>query len=403
MLAERPWNALPREVAAVLRPELPGLVDEIIAAVSRGVPAYERPIEGPFGRGLRLGVEEALRQFLELVERPDAGREGGRGVYVNLGRGEMLAGRSLDALLAAYRLGARVAWRRLAAAGEAAGLEPRTLYLLAESIFAYIDELSAESIEGYAHEQAAAAGEQQRRRRRLAALLLQDPPPDAAAVESAAAGAGWPPPRALAALALQSDDADRLARRLDPAALVAQAGPLVCALVPDPGAPGRRSELARAAGDAPAALGPVVAWREAALSFERARAVLALAESGALRTGAPLRAGGPPPSDRLLLAEEHSVELLLHADRRLAQDIADAALRPLAGLRGAARGRLIETLAAWLRHRGRTETVAASLHVHPQTVRYRMAKLRDLFGDALDDPDRRFELELALRIALPTA
>ena len=84
---------------------------------------------------------------------------------MNLGRGEMRAGRSLDALLAAYRLGARVAWRRLAAAGEAAGLEPRTLYLLAESIFAYIDELSGESIEGYAMEQAAAAGELQRLRR----------------------------------------------------------------------------------------------------------------------------------------------------------------------------------------------------------------------------------------------
>ena len=88
----------------------------------------------------------------------------------------MLAGRSLDALLAAYRLGARVAWRRLAAAGEAAGLSPSTLYLLAEAIFAYIDELSGESIEGYAREQAAAAGElPASAQRRLAGLLVQDP------------------------------------------------------------------------------------------------------------------------------------------------------------------------------------------------------------------------------------
>ena len=390
MLAERPWTALPAEVAAVLRPELPGLADEIIAEVSHGVPDYARPMEGPFGRGLRLGVEEALRQFLELVERPGEGREGGRDVYVNLGRGEMLAGRSLDALLAAYRMGARVAWRRLAAAGEAAGLEPRTLYLLAESIFAYIDELSGESIEGYAQEQAAAAGEQQRRRRRLAALLLQDPPADAAAVEAAAADAGWRPPRSLAALAVQGDDTDRLARRLDPAALVVQVGPLVCALVSDPGAPGRRSELARAAGDGVAAVGPAVPWREAGLSFERARAVLTLAEGRLL-----------PPGDGLLTADDHAVELLLHADRGLARDIADSALQPLEGLGGAARSRLLDTLTAWLRHRGRTETVAASLHVHPQTVRYRMAKLRDLFGDALEDPERRFELELALRIASP--
>jgi DNA-binding PucR family transcriptional regulator len=37
------------------------------------------------------------------------------------------------------------------------------------------------------------------------------------------------------------------------------------------------------------------------------------------------------------------------------------------------------------------------LHVHPQTARYRIAKLRELLGDQLDDPDARFELELALR------
>jgi DNA-binding PucR family transcriptional regulator len=35
--------------------------------------------------------------------------------------------------------------------------------------------------------------------------------------------------------------------------------------------------------------------------------------------------------------------------------------------------------------------------VHPQTVRYRMARLRDLLGDCLDSPEGRFELELALR------
>jgi PucR C-terminal helix-turn-helix domain len=385
MLAERPWKSLPPECAAVLHPELPALADEIIAEISRGVPDYARPLEGPFGQALRLGVEEALRQFVELVERPDGSRESGRDVYVNLGRAEMLAGRSLDSLLAAYRLGARVAWRRLAAAGEAAALEPRTLYLLAESIFAYIDELSAESIEGYAQEQAAAAGEQHRRRRRLATLLLQNPPADTVAIETAAADASWRLPQSLAALAVQGSDADRLGRRLDPAALVVQAGAVVCALLPGPGRP---AGLEEATGDAHAVLGPLVPWREAATSFARARGVLSLAESELV-----------PVDNGLVVADDHSVALLLHSDRGLARDIARSALRPLDGLSRNARARLEETLAAWLRHRGRTETVAASLHVHPQTVRYRLGKLRDLFGDALEDPDRRFELELALRVA----
>jgi DNA-binding PucR family transcriptional regulator len=89
--------------------------------------------------------------------------------------------------------------------------------------------------------------------------------------------------------------------------------------------------------------------------------------------------------------------LLVNADRGLARDIAAAALAPLDGETVGSRDRLTETLAAWLRHRGRTEAVAAALHVHPQTVRYRMGRLRELYGDRLDDPDARFELELALR------
>src|SRR5215210_8164919 len=127
-IADRPWESLPPAVARALSPELPGLASEIIAAVSEGVPDYARPLEGPFGEGLRLGVAEALRQFMELIEDSDADRTAGREVYVGLGRGEMRAGRSLEALLAAYRLGARVAWRSLVAAGERAGLQPRTLY-----------------------------------------------------------------------------------------------------------------------------------------------------------------------------------------------------------------------------------------------------------------------------------
>jgi lambda repressor-like predicted transcriptional regulator len=395
MVAEHPWEALPPEVADVLRPELPALADEIVAELSRGVPDYARPLEGPFGQALRTGVEEALGRFTSFVESPGTDPDAGREVYVNLGRGEMRAGRSLDALLAAYRLGARVAWRRLAAAGERAGLSPRTLYTLAEAIFAYIDELSADSIEGYAREQAAAAGALQRRRQRLAALLVQEPPAAPATVEGAAANIAWRLPRSLAALVVAAEgeqaaggvapgeQADRLALRLGPEALVAHVAPYIVALVP---APPDRRELERAVRDREAALGPQVAWQEAALSFARAREVLRLAE-----------AGGIEGDDSLLVAESHNLSLLLGADRRLARDVAESALAPLASETELSQERLGSTLDAWLRHRGRTEAVAKALHVHPQTVRYRLGKLRELFGSRLDDPDDRFELELALR------
>ena len=385
-LADRPWESLPPEVAQALRPELPALADEIVRAVSDGVPDYARPLEGDFGRALRAGVEEALGQFVAAVEDPESARRNGRQTYVDLGRAEMRAGRSLDALLAAYRIGARAAWRRLVAAGERAGLPPATLYSLAEAIFAYIDELSADSIEGYAREQAAQAGALQRRRQLLATLLVEDPPAPPAAVEAAAADAGWPLPRALAALAVDGEEADRLAARLGPEALVAPLPSLTLFVLPDPAAPGRRRELTAALRGRRAALGQVTGWHEAGLSFARAHRVLELVREGAVETAGPLA-----------VAEDHQLELVLGGDRRLANDLAGRALAPLEGETELSRERLGSTLEAWLRHRGRTEEVARALHVHPQTVRYRLARLRELFGERLDAPDGRFELELALR------
>lgn len=387
-VADRPWHALSPAAAAALRPVLPDLADETIAALRDGVPEYARPLDGPFGSGLRAGVEAALAQFVDEIE--EGGRQARPAVYLDLGRGEWRAGRSLDVLLAAYRLGARVAWRRAVRAGAEAGLDPETLYLLAESIFAYIDELSAESAEGYALEQSRAAGAAQLRRRRLAALLVQSPPASTAAVEAAATAAGWPLPAAVAVVAVRGVLDDRAEARLPAGSLAAPPGPDgedACVIVPDPAAPGRRAEIERALqGSGIAGLGPVVGWHDAETSLRRARAVLHLAEAGVVPAGA------------LVDADAHASALLLGADPRLAADLARDALAPLDGLTPAARTRLLATLAAWLDEQGRLQPVAARLGVHPQTVRYRLARLRELFGIRLDDAEGRFALAIAVRV-----
>ena len=81
----------------------------------------------------------------------------------------------------------------------------------------------------------------------------------------------------------------------------------------------------------------------------------------------------------------------------LASELARARLSAIEELRPSERDRLLETLAVWLGLQRHTPSVAAALHVHPQTVRYRLGKLRELLGEALETPDGRFELELALR------
>ena len=62
---------------------------------------------------------------------------------------------------------------------------------------------------------------------------------------------------------------------------------------------------------------------------------------------------------------------------------------------------MLETALAYIRHRGNAVEVAAALNIHPQTARYRTARLRELLGEQMDDPDARFELEAALRAAPP--
>jgi DNA-binding PucR family transcriptional regulator len=93
--------------------------------------------------------------------------------------------------------------------------------------------------------------------------------------------------------------------------------------------------------------------------------------------------------------------LLLAAAPELASALAERALAPLRALPAGAAARAEETLRAWLDAHGDVTATAAALHVHPQTVRYRLAGLRETFGGALDDPAARLELAVALRAAPP--
>src|SRR4051794_17189333 len=276
-VASEPWRDLPPELADVIEPELPAATEEIMVTIAREVPEYARPLEGSFGAGIRTGVTEALRQFVALIRDPEGGREPGRDVYVGLGRGELREGRTLDSLQAAYRIGAKVAWRRISAAARRHRVDPDQLAVLAEAIFAYIDELSADSVEGYAQAQREQEGERQRRRRELLALLLRDPPAEEAEVRAATQEAGWRLPRSAAPLAVAEADLARVGRRLSADALVAPVGGLGCALISGAAA-GVRAELERASQHITAALGPVVPRAELAGAWALASAALRAVE-----------------------------------------------------------------------------------------------------------------------------
>ena len=204
--------------------------------------------------------------------------------------------------------------------------------------------------------------------------------PDPADLERVAAAAGWTIPATVAGLACGRTELDLIARRLPADCAGSSVGGLGCIAVPDPDGPGRRTLLARALADHPGALGPTVSperfaasWREAAAAY------------GALEPAG------------LVLSEENLFELLLAENRPRLKRIAGRRLAPLATLTAKGSVRMLETLAASLATGGEVAAIAGRLHLHPQTVRYRLKRLAELLGEQLSDPAVRLELHAALR------
>ena len=378
---ERPWAQVPAEAADVLRPALPQISDDIIATLPGLVPEYARPMEGDFGRALRQGVTVALAQFVALLGTDDD--LGDLTVYARLGRAQLREGRTLDALQSAYRVGARTAWRHISTLG----LEPETVYPLAEAVFAYIDRLADASVAGYAQEQSLQAGAAQAQRHALVQVLSRWPPADRADVERAAAAASWPLPESLAAVAVGDADPVQLARRMPLGPGGAALEPVGVLLVPDPDGPGRPALVASGLGRHRAVLGPTVPWSQASRSVTRAVSAWRLHAQGTF---------GDRPVVR---ADDHLLALLLAADPFLSRDLVRKRLHPLTVQPDGVRARAEATLRAWLDAHGDVSRAAEALGVHPQTVRYRLTGLREMFGDVLDDPARRLEVALALRAA----
>jgi hypothetical protein len=373
---------LPPEAVDEMRSHLPAVAEHVVTAIIEEVPSYTDAFSGPMGETIRNAVQLALGGFLSLA----SGRRGTdprtptapavEGAY-QLGRGEARSGRSTDALLAAYRIGARVSWREMSLTAVRGGVTGEMLAAFAELVFAYIDELSAASVAGHSDELATTGRVRQRLLERVAEHLLDGSSPES--VHAAAERAGWEAPTTLTAVLVPESQVRPVLGAVSPATIQAadrsdlESGALL--LVPD--AHGRRrAALLRTLSDRGSIAGPARPWLEVRASYDRALRARALGVEGD--------------------TDAHLTRLVLDADPEALADLRARALAPLATLRPATAEKLTDTLRSWLLHHGRREEIAASLFVHPQTVRYRMGQLRELYGERLDDPATVLELTLAL-------
>jgi hypothetical protein len=385
------WRDVPRprarRFAALAMAEVPALAQAILGEIRREYPGLPLAVDDSGEPMALIGIRRALEDFVDhLVVEGDRPGERRLEVFQEFGRGEVLQGRSLDSLQAIYRLGVRLAWRRLSEIGQQVQIPPPAMYELVESGFEYLDGLVAQSVRGYVEAAARQAGERLRLQRRLIALMLSEhrtDPTDALARH--AERIGWPLPEQVAVGVLLRPAPESVAPAVGQDVLLDMEHEEPRMIVPDPDAAGRPELLGRAMTGWSGAIGPPVPLAEAAKSLHWAWAAVRLMERGLL------------PAGQVLRCTEHTEALVLLPPEELIEDLARRCLAPLDQCAPAHSRRLVETLLAWLETRGGAPEVAARLGVHPQTVRYRLRQIRELMGDEVDDPDRRFKLELVLR------
>lgn len=362
-----------------MTPQLGRLQDDMLARIAAQRPWGER-MTVPGVRADFVAVTGAVvARFLRLIGTPaPTFGERDRARFRELGAGEAREGRGLEELLAAYRIGTRVLYTEFAHALAELDASPDAQVALGEAVFALVDTLQGESAEGYAQEISTHSGERERRLRRLAEALFGG---EDEAVRAVAAQVGWTVPSQVAVVLLPAELlAEARASVGSRGVVVERDSTAVAVLAADRGLEAtvqRLAEIVAGKGAAVVRVGPSVPLLEARRSL-RVAGLLPEEGMGAVRA-----------VDRL-------PALLIRGAPEVGATLADRALAPLGSLRETQRERLAATLASWLRHWGQRTQIAAELGVHPQTVGYRVNQLREIFGDVLDDPDRRLELQLAL-------
>jgi hypothetical protein len=384
-------SLVPSQLGVALAAGLPDVLDEIAMLFREKWPAFAQFLDED--RSEVLAAIEA--PTVELVGRAESG-EGADQLgeplpelvtllFTEVGAAQYREGRHLSDLLAAYRVAARVGWRHLGRIATASGASAETLAALADEMFVLVDALTSATADGYVAEHAEQASSRERQREELAELLLADRS-STAAVRELASRCGWRLPVTAALVLIDADDpaGPGTLRRLGPESLPVRWGSMLGAIMPDAGGPGQRDRLGAALVDVPAVVGPTV-------PLDRLPGAVRITE-----TAVRLRRDGVLTGDPLFV-DEHLDTIIVHRDRDLLAALRRRSLAPLDGCGAGTRRRLEQTLAAWLRHGGDRAAVAADLHIHPQTVRYRLKQLRELFGSELDaDPDTRLRLTLAL-------
>ncbi|WP_116245292.1 CdaR family transcriptional regulator [Nocardiopsis sp. FIRDI 009] len=381
-------------VGAELSRDRAWLVERIVDAVCAEVPAY-RGLHGSQLAEVRAIVAWLVTRSLELwvegaVRLPGEDLERLRGI----GRARAADGRSIGAVVRAHRVGSAAAVRLLSElVGDRA--TAADVFALSELWLTSIDQISEHLVAGHSEAARHLDADVERARRvflddlltgrhaslgairdRARTLGISPPDPGVLVVAEPGAEAGHPPRGGAAWAGMDLLDevghADALA--------TTRSGRVVLLV-----SPGTADRVTGPLGDRP--------WRACVLA-PRALTDMAAAyrlADDAVEAAPPHAFGG----NGLLGEADACVLALLNGGPVTPGAVRRAVLGPLLS---DSHGHLLDTLRAYFRE-GAATAAADVLHVHPQTLRYRLRRVRELTGHDPHRPWPRFVLETACAIA----
>jgi hypothetical protein len=285
------------------------------------------------------------------------------------------------------RLGSQIACRRFIRQAYRLDWTSETLALLTDSLFLLLGKAVNAAAQGYAAAQGEMATERERHRNRLRDLLVADPPTSTEALISLARAADWEPPHTIGVVALLSSPVSA-SRVTSPAILADWDGPAPYLVVPDPDGPGQDRLLSALFREHPGAIGPTVPLDKGAVSLRWAREAARLVQRGVLAQGGVVR------------CVEHLSVLAASQCEDLVEAASARYLRPLLEFPAGRLEALASTLLVYLSCGENAVVTGERMHVHPQTVRYRVRTIQKLYGDDLGDPGTRLDMMLALNALL---
>jgi hypothetical protein len=333
--------------------------------------------------------DNLLYVFGRLAGEPNIGTEAPRAT----GARRAEAGIPLSALLSAYRIGGRLIWELLVEHADPG--EQDTLLRSAADIWAVSDDLAEAATDAYRGTSADRARHDSQLRSALLNSLLDGKLGDGARLWESAALLKLPQHGSFVVVAAECPSpgeealprVEELLRRHDVVSawrLDAELHEGLVALRPRFDAKRLYAQLA------PVALNRV-GVSDTYSNLDQT--------APALRQARLACAAATPDTASLVRFDQEPVAVLLVSDPDISQSVARRILGPLLDLPGDDRAVIVETMRSWLASGGSTSTAAARLHLHRNTVRYRLRRLEELTGRSLANPLDLAELHVALECA----